>query len=135
MLLKRNLVEVGILFMVFIFIVYAERTKYHPNPGGTTKINFIAIELALCQTYKKNLPDNIAEAINNKAFKEKFVDFLINDGAKSVNFDSLMHIDEWNKPFEYKKLSRCKAILRSNGNDTIPNTKDDIIFTINCYCS
>jgi hypothetical protein len=130
-----NLVEVGILFMIFIFIVYAERTKYHPYPRITTRINFMAIELALCQTYKKNLPDSIAEAINNKAFREKIIDFFINDGQDSVNFDSVMHIDYWNKPFEYKKLSICKAILRSNGNDLIPNTKDDIIFNINCYCS
>ena len=59
MLLKRNLVEISIFFMIFIFIVYAERSKYHPNPGITTHINFIAIELALCQTYKTNLPDSL----------------------------------------------------------------------------
>jgi hypothetical protein len=135
MLLKRNLVEVSILFMIFIFIVYTERSKYHPNTGITTNTNFMAIKLALCQTYKKKLPNSIAEAIKNKAFREKLLDFYIINGQNSVNFDSVTHIDEWNKPFEYKKLSICKAILRSSGNDMIPKTKDDIIFNINCYCS
>jgi hypothetical protein len=68
-----NLVEVGILFLVFIFIVYEAR-KDHPNPGITTHINFLAIKFALCQTYQKNFPNSIAETINNKVFKEKVVD-------------------------------------------------------------
>jgi len=133
MSLKKNLI--AILFMVFIFILYyTDEAKHHPNTGGKTKTNFLAIEVALCQTYRKNLPDSIAEPIGDKIFKEEVVHFLMNNGYKFVNFDSLMHLDEWNEPFEYKKLSMCKAILRSDGEDTIPNTKDDITYTIDCYC-
>jgi len=133
MFLKKELIT--ILFMVFIFILYyAEEAKHHPNTGGKTKVNFLAIEVALCQIYKKNLPDTIAEPIGNKIFKEEVVHFLMENGSKFVNFDSLMHLDEWNEPFEYQKLSMCKAMLRSNGEDTIPNTRDDITNTIDCYC-
>ena len=136
-----NLAEVIVLLAIILRIAYILGDESHPFYGLRTSGNLSAMGVALCATYKKGLPDGITEPIENEEFRKIVIYFMMGDNDTHRDFSSLIHVDErnrpldeWGKLLEYKKTSTCRAILKSHGKDTIPNTEDDIVHTIDCYC-
>jgi general secretion pathway protein G len=81
------------------------------------------------QTQMKNFESAIDQyKMRNKKLPDTLDALTETDGRNPHPYIKSIPDDPWGNPYEYRKMDRNEYQLRSNGEDGLPDTDDDIVW-------